>query len=146
MSSRAKLCSLASKATPLSRSADHGAKTLVVLLVEDEFFIRYDIASCLRDAGYLVLESASGEEAIALCRSQTPIDMVFTDINLGGPASGWEVAECFRRERPDIPLLYMSGDRINPERCLPGSLFVAKPLQHSDILIACHRLHSKSPF
>lgn len=129
----------------MSRSAASGAKTLVVLFVEDEFFIRYDIATCLRDAGYVVIESTSGEQAIALARSETSIDMVFTDINLGGPVSGWEVAECFRRERPDIPLLYMSGDRINPERLLPGSLFVAKPAQHSDILVACHQLSSGSP-
>jgi CheY-like chemotaxis protein len=124
-------------------SAANGARALVVLLVEDEFFVRYDIASCLREAGYVVVESATGEEAIALCWSRTPIDMVFTDINLGGPASGWDVAECFRTERPDIPLLYMSGDRVNPDRCLPGSRFVVKPLRHSDILSACHQLRSK---
>ncbi len=130
----------------MSLSAANGAKALVVLLVEDEFFVRDDIAGCLRDAGYVVIESVSGEQAIALCRSQTPIDMVFTDINLGGQASGWDVAACFRSERPDIPLIYMSADRISPDRCLPGSLFVAKPVRYSDILIACGRLGGKSAF
>lgn len=116
---------------------------LVVLLVEDEFFIRYDIASCLRNAGYAVIESTSGEEAMALCRLQMPIDMVFTDINLGGPANGWEVAECFRRERPHIPVLYTSGRVIDAERCVPGSAFVAKPYQPDDILNACRQLCNK---
>ena len=63
--------------------------------------MRYDVAQCLRGAGYAVVEAASGEEAIALCKSDVTIDMVFTDINLDGPMSGWDVAECFRLERPN---------------------------------------------
>jgi CheY-like chemotaxis protein len=126
----------------LSLSAANGAKVPVILVVEDEFFVRYDIATCLREAGYFVVESASGEQAMALCRSETAIDAVFTDINLGGPASGFDVAECFHRERPDIPLLYMSGDWIDRKCCVPGSLFIAKPLAHNDILSACQQLSS----
>jgi two-component system, response regulator PdtaR len=127
----------------VSVSAANGAHALVVLLVEDEFFARYDVANCLRDAGYVVIETASGEEAIALCNSDTSIDMVFTDINLIGAATGWDVAECFRIERPDVPILYTSGKLIDPSRCVPGSAFVAKPYQHDDILNACRRLRSK---
>jgi hypothetical protein len=38
------------------------------------------------------MESASGEEAVALySRSATMIDMVITDVNLGGPTNGWDV-------------------------------------------------------
>lgn len=127
----------------VSLSAANNIKALVVLLVEDEFFIRYDIASCLRDAGYVVLESASGEQALTLCRSQTPIDMVFTDINLGGEVSGWDVAECCRTEQPGVPVLYTSGRVIDAERCVPGSVFVRKPYQSDDILHACQQLCSK---
>ena len=83
-------------------------------------------------------------DAVAACsKSAGMIDMVFTDINLGGSVSGWDVAECFRRQRPDIPLLYMSGERIDHGRCAPGSVFVAKPLQHSDVLSVCQRLCCK---
>ena len=124
--------------------AANGAKALVILLVEDEFFVRYDIASCLREAGYVVVESGSGEDAVAVCsKSAGTIDMVLTDINLGGSVSGWDVAECFRKERPNIPLLYMSGERIDHGRRAPGSVFIAKPLQHSDVLSVCQRLCCK---
>jgi CheY-like chemotaxis protein len=126
---------------PVRVSAANGAKALVVLLVEDEFFVRYDIATCLQEAGYVVVESGSGEDAVAVCsKSASVIDMVLTDINLGGSVSGWDVAERFRMERPDIPLLYMSGDRIDHERRVPGSVFLAKPLKHDDILSVCRRL------
>ena len=126
----------------MSVSVGNGSRTLVVLVIEDELLVRCDVADCLRDAGYVVVETASGEEAIALCKSNTSIDIVFTDINLVGPASGWDVAECFRIERPDVPVLYTSGKSVDSQRCVPGSEFVAKPYKIADVLKACQRLHN----
>ena len=54
----------------MSVSAANGVRALVVLVVEDDFFVRCDIADCLREAGYTVVETESGEEAIALCKSK----------------------------------------------------------------------------
>jgi CheY-like chemotaxis protein len=115
----------------------------VILLVEDEFFVRYALANCLREAGYVVVESASGEDAITQCSSGMAIDMVLTDISLGGPVTGWDVAECFRSQQPGMPVVYMSGQAIDHERCVPESVCVAKPYQHTSILSACSRLRSK---
>ena len=74
------------------------------------------------------------------------IDIVFTDINLIGPATGWDVAECFRIERPDVPVLYTSGKSLDAQRCVPGSEFVAKPYKSADILKAFERLHTNDRF
>ena len=119
------------------------ARALVVLLIEDEFLVRCNAADCLRDAGYEVVETPSGEEAIALCKSSMSIDIVFTDINLVGAASGWDVAECFRINRPDVAVLYTSGKLVDALRCVPGSEFVGKPYKSNDILNACQRLLGK---
>ena len=124
----------------LSKSAKNGAHPPVVLVIEDEFFVRWNTARCLEDAGYVVVEAASGEEAIALCNSDTSIDVVFTDVNLGGYASGWDVAECFRSVRPNVPVVYTSGRSLDAGRCVGGSTFVPKPYDESDILKACQRL------
>lgn len=124
-------------------SSANGAKTLVVLVVEDELFVRYGIANALREAGYGVVECGSGEEAVALCGSNVPIDVLFTDINLGGSISGWEVAERFRIDRPDGPVLYTSGNDVDPSRRCPDSVFVAKPYVHDDVLSVCERLRTK---
>src|SRR6476660_2897343 len=94
----------------------------VILVVEDELFLRVDITSCLREAGYVVVEAASGEEAMALCQSNSSIDMVFTDITLMGSLNGWDVAERFRMQRPEAPVLYTSADAIDRKRCAPGSV------------------------
>jgi CheY-like chemotaxis protein len=124
----------------LSGSAKNGAHPPVVLVIEDEFFVRLNIVSCLQEAGYAVVEAATGEEAIALCHSDTSIDVVFTDVNLGGSASGLDVAECFRAARPGVPVVYTSGRALDPGRCVAGSAFVSKPYYESDILKACRRL------
>jgi CheY-like chemotaxis protein len=112
----------------------------VVLVIEDEIFLRLNIVSCLQEAGYAVVEAATGEEAIALCHSNASIDVVFTDVNLGGYASGWDVAECFRSVRPNVPVVYTSGRSLDAGRCVGGSTFVPKPYCESDILSACQRL------
>lgn len=130
------------KATLVSVSGANGAHAVVVLVVEDEFFVRCDIAACLRDAGYTVIDTDSGEEAIELCNSGMSIDIVFTDINLIGPTTGWDVAECFRTERPEGPVLYTSGKSIDAQRRVIKSEFVAKPYKSADVLKACQRLRT----
>lgn len=114
-------------------SPQNGVAALVVLVVEDEFFVRWDIAERLRASGFVVIESASGEEAIALCKSAIPIDIVFTDINLLGPTTGWEVARCFHAERPNGSVLYTSGNSVDRAKCTHGA-FMPKPYRHQDVV------------
>ena len=71
------------------------------------------------------------------------IDLLFTDINLTGPASGWDVAEAFRMHRPDLPLLYASGKSVDAARSVPGGMFVPKPYDRSEILEACRRMSAR---
>jgi CheY-like chemotaxis protein len=105
--------------------------------------VRYGTANALREAGYTVVECGSGEEAVALCRSKLPIDVLFTDINLGGSVSGWEVAERFRMDRPDGVVLYTSANGVDTKRSCTDSMFVAKPYLHDDILSVCDQLRTK---
>jgi CheY-like chemotaxis protein len=112
----------------------------VILVVEDELLVRSNVVESLRDVGYIVVETESGEEAIAFCKSGMSIDLVFTDINLAGAANGWDVAEAFRVERPNVPVLYTSGKPLDPTRLIPRSVFVAKPYQVNDIMDACRQL------
>src|SRR5690606_7608363 len=63
----------------------------VVLVVEDEWLVRAEIASALRDAGWQVFEADSGEAAIALAESCDNLGVVFTDIQLHGYHNGWDV-------------------------------------------------------
>jgi len=128
----------------LSMSQSNRVPAITILVVEDEYFVREDIVSYLRDAGCAVVEAETGERAIDICKSGVPIDAVFTDVQLPGSASGFDVAETFRAAVADIPVLYASGNSGNRDRCVAGSLFFGKPYQSSEILTACLRLINAS--
>src|ERR1700758_1609866 len=97
-------------------------KPLHVLVVEDEFLLREDIAAYLRDCGCAVYEAATAEEAIVMCRTVgLRLHVLFTDINLNGAAEGWQVAEAFRAARPTIGVLYTSGNAFDRSRSVPRS-------------------------
>ena len=86
------------------------AKTLrTVVVVEDEILLRLLVSDELRAAGFEVIEAASGEEAIGLLGIATKIDVVLTDIQLGGPIDGYAVAAEFRKRHPQIKVLIASG-------------------------------------
>jgi CheY-like chemotaxis protein len=134
---------LATKAALVPVSIANGSAALVVLLVEDEVVLRWSIGESLRDAGYTVVETASGEEAIALCKSHVSIDVIVTDINLAGAVSGWDVANYFGAHRPEVAVLYTSGKQIDLARRVSGSAFVAKPYRNDNVVSACRRLCEK---
>jgi two-component system OmpR family response regulator len=117
------------------------AEPRVVLVVEDDGLISYMTATCLRDAGYLVLELASGDAAVGLLRQGGHFDILLTDINLGLGLNGWDVAEAFRAAHPHMPVLYASGNPIELGRRVPDSLFFQKPYNPQDILNACREMN-----
>jgi CheY-like chemotaxis protein len=109
---------------------------LLVLIVEDDLFQRLDLVHELQYAGCSVVEAGSGEEAVGYLRNGHQIDLIITDVNLGGPLSGWDVAESFRSVHPEIPVVYVSGNLAEPERQVPDSVFLRKPWQPVDLLKA----------
>ena len=112
----------------------------VILVVEDEWLVRDDIAKALRDAGWQVIEASTAEDAIALMRTGHRIDVVFTDIQLAGRLCGWDVAEQCRAARADFPVIYASGNAADRSRKVAGSLFFNKPYSAAEVVEACSRL------
>jgi two-component system, response regulator PdtaR len=119
-------------------ASDTGA--VVVLVVEDDGIMRIDIADQLRSAGFEVLEAACGEEALELLTNGHVIDVLFTDIRLGGEVNGWDVGEACRAKRPAIGVIYTSGAVIEPPREVKGSRFFAKPYRGPEVVQACSDL------
>jgi CheY-like chemotaxis protein len=111
-----------------------------ILVCEDDPLVRMVIVDYLVDSGCLVIEANNGEEAVALIDGpDQQLDVLFTDIRLGGPLNGWDVAEIFRNRFPNIRVLYTSGNLIQPRRDVEGSEFFSKPYPVNDILDACRR-------
>jgi CheY-like chemotaxis protein len=131
----------------LALAAANDTKPLHVLVVEDEFMLREDIAAYLRDCGCAVYEAATAEEAVVMCRTVgLRLHVLFTDINLNGAAEGWQVAEAFRTACPTIGVLYTSGNSLDRSRCVPGSGFLTKPYDRAEVLKACRGMQTQVAF
>jgi two-component system cell cycle sensor histidine kinase/response regulator CckA len=80
-----------------------------VLLVEDEFAVRMTIRLVLEKNGYTVLEAKHGEDALLVWNSDADlIDVLLTDLRMP-QMGGRALAARLRAERPDLPVLFMSG-------------------------------------
>jgi two-component system, response regulator PdtaR len=64
----------------------------VVLVVEDEVFIRFDVADMLREDGFEVIEASNAQEALEALQSGCQIDLVFSDIQMPGAMNGMGLA------------------------------------------------------
>jgi CheY-like chemotaxis protein len=101
----------------------------LVLVVEDEWLLRDFVVRALRSAGCDVLEARSAEGAIAYLQAGHRIDVVFTDIQLAGELTGWDVAERSRAARVDVAVIYASGNSVDRSRRVANSLFFEKPYE-----------------
>jgi len=108
----------------------------VILVVEDESFIRMPLAEYLRDCGYRVFEVARVSEAKSVLNSATPVDLVFTDVNLAGDENGFMLANWVREHHPATKVLLTSGFENAAEKAgeqCASSPFVAKPYSYSGV-------------
>jgi CheY-like chemotaxis protein len=108
------------------------------LVVEDEWLLRLELIEELAGAGWRLAEAATGEEALALI--EDGIDFLVTDIRLPGTLNGWDVAEAARRRDPEVPVIYVSANPIDPLRQVAGSLFLAKPVDLGLLRNGCDQL------
>jgi DNA-binding NarL/FixJ family response regulator len=109
-----------------------------VLLAEDDDGFRVLVAEALRAAGYEVAEAATGAEALASADRARP-DLALLDVVLPG-MSGYELFRQLReRFGEDMPIMFMSGDRIAPYDHLAGlalgaSEYLDKPFELEELL------------
>ncbi|MFE6971545.1 SpoIIE family protein phosphatase [Isoptericola sp. NPDC057653] len=109
-----------------------------VLVVDDTRAHRYVMATWLRDAGFDVVEAATGTEALALARAST--DAVVLDVNLPD-MTGSEVC---RRIKADagtahVPVLHVSATSIDAAARTAGleggaDAYLPEPLDRDEFL------------
>jgi CheY-like chemotaxis protein len=105
-----------------------------VLLVEDELFVRMDIAATLRHAGFQVIEAARADAAMEFIESGEPIDLVFTDIQTPGILDGLALAERVRAKFPLMPVFICSGNSELEGAASQWGKFVPKPYEPTGIV------------
>jgi two-component system, response regulator PdtaR len=116
-----------------------------VLVVEDDFLVRLCAADALSEAGFNVLEAASGPDALRMLED-VPVDVVFTDINMPGAFDGAGLARRVRRRWPETVVVITSG-RGCPEEDVGEARFLPKPYmadmlaQLMEEVLRCHAGH-----
>ena len=103
----------------------------VVLVVDDEVFIRQIAETMIEDMGHESLAASSMNEALEHLNSPKSIDALFTDIRLKPKApGGFELAQNAVALRPKLRVLYTTGSPMTEAmRALfvDGAFFLQKP-------------------
>jgi CheY-like chemotaxis protein len=86
-----------------------GETDATILLVEDEVAVRKLSRRVLERAGYTVLETSDGQEALDLVERDAPqLDLILTDMVMPR-VSGKEMARRLLERYPGTPVLFMTG-------------------------------------
>jgi two-component system, cell cycle sensor histidine kinase and response regulator CckA len=121
-------CQLSGTQSAGEQAAPRGAET--VLIAEDETGVRVLARKILERQGYVVLDAASGQEALALAaRHDGPIDLLITDMVMPD-LNGRELSRRLLATHPTLRVIYMSGytdDEIIRRGLESNSRFVEKP-------------------
>jgi signal transduction histidine kinase/CheY-like chemotaxis protein len=114
-----------------------------ILLVDDSQAIRRIAKSMLERAGHAVIAVGSGSEAIAWLSEGGRVDLVITDVVMPD-GSGSTVIDWLKRERPQVPVLVMSGyteDEQVKRGMRTGELpFLRKPFSAEDLVQAAQEV------
>jgi PAS domain S-box-containing protein len=106
------------------------AEQELILVVDDEPFVRQFSVDALTDLGYRVLDADGAKSAIALLKERPDVDLLFTDIVMP-ELNGRKLAETVKEFRPDLPVIYTTGytrDAIIHNGVLdPGVHLLGKP-------------------
>ena len=109
----------------------------VILIVEDDVFIREIAEMMIQDWGHQTLSASDVDEALAILRSPQPIDALFTDIYLKGAVlGGCELALQAIALRPGLRVLYTTGNTITEKMkalLIEGTQFVSKPYTENQL-------------
>ncbi|MDB5393735.1 MAG: response regulator receiver protein [Rhodospirillales bacterium] len=109
--------------------AEQQARSIVVVVVEDEVIIRMVVADAFDEAGFEVLEANHSEEAVSILETEAArVHALFTDVHMPGEMNGIMLAHHTRLHWPWISLLVTSGLALPTDVEMPeGTSFIAKP-------------------
>jgi two-component system, chemotaxis family, chemotaxis protein CheY len=117
-----------------------------ILVVDDAPVVRMAIRKVLELVAHEVIECGNGCDAADLLAGGVDIDLMITDI-LMPEADGLELLAKFHRERPNVPVVAMSGGGLIDSKtclemaeCLGVAATLRKPFEAAELLGTVKRL------
>jgi CheY-like chemotaxis protein len=129
---------------PLPAASDR--RSLHILMVEDDVFIRTSTKEMLSELGHTASEAERADEALALL-DQDRFDVLLADINLPG-MSGIELATEARRRSPDLHVIFASGYALaseRPDHALADAVQLQKPYTEAALAEALKSVPARPP-
>jgi DNA-binding response OmpR family regulator len=116
-----------------------------ILIVEDEPQMCELLGEIVSDEGFDAHCVRSDRAAYAALRSELRENCacMIVDVNLGSGTTGYDVARFARQLRPQLPVIYVSGQTTEVSyqaNGVPGSLFVPKPFTPDELMEQVHKL------
>ncbi|MYZ46000.1 response regulator [Schauerella aestuarii] len=113
-----------------------------VLAVDDEPLILDLLVESLRELGFQPVAASDGTRAVQVLAEGNAVDLLITDLQMPG-MDGVELARKAREQRPNIPVLFISGyspqfhgSEFNLGR---GTSLLTKPFTHERLARAIKR-------
>lgn len=123
---------------------DFAALRKCILVVEDEFLIRFMLSDELRDAGYQVIEACDATEAVAVLKTVQP-DLIISDVRMPGSLDGMGLLALVRETTPALPVIIISGHMHPAQALIEGATqFVAKPYLMEAVVDAVQKVLGKT--
>jgi CheY-like chemotaxis protein len=91
--------------------ANNGSKggNEVILVIEDDDYVREYTATILGELGYRVLEAADTEAALSIASELEDLSLIFADVGLRGELTIDQCIESTRQKHPRLRVLFTSG-------------------------------------
>lgn len=122
----------------LQLAAGAERQALVVVVVDDDESIRHTTAEMVADLGHTVVnahDGRSGLEALSNCAA----DILITDLGLPD-MSGVELARQALLRRPQLKVIFASGEEVKAPPGGPSAVMLPKPYTAKDVAAALARL------
>lgn len=138
----------ASEMTERKRQLPRAVDGETILLVEDDDGVRDYAVEVLQEAGYKVVAVGEGRAALRALEKLDRVDLLFTDVVLGGDLNGRQVAEEANKLRPNLLVLFTTGYTRNAivhhGRLDAGVHLLNKPYTNHDLTESVRGLIDRS--
>lgn len=114
-------------------------RSLTALVVDDDDMVLSVMVQSLEELGFSTISALGGRSALSMLESDTPIDLLVTDVRMPR-VSGMDVAGAVRRRSQSMPIIFVTGfsaqfadanDRPDPHMALLRKPYTLSALQQT---------------